>query len=234
MFCGRGGRLIKGAAARWLGRVAVRQSAGAGSPHLAIARGLPSNDSTASSPFCWKGSAGRRSTYLGTAGSRLCDIMNQRAIDTRKICILCCSRVVRPTTNGLPDDVATLKAMVIATQKPGRTRKQSAQCGSRLRAHNPLSTQMKFTIAKLRHERPGQSRYRPVLEQLERSFAEMEKNASQGKAAAWIDTAASVNIKVMTFERRRQGAPAVARVSAARPRRLTLNVSLPSYGGVLL
>jgi len=41
--------------------------------------------------------------------------VNQRAIWARKVCDLCCNCCVPPTPDSLPDDVATLKAMVIAT-----------------------------------------------------------------------------------------------------------------------
>jgi transposase len=53
------------------------------------------------------------------------------------------------------------------------------------RARELLIEQMKLTIAKLRHERFGQSSERgAVLEQLELQLADMEADASEAEAAA--------------------------------------------------
>ena len=65
---------------------------------------------------------------------------------------------------------------------------------------------MKFTIAKLKHERFGQSSERSaVLEQLELQLADMEENASQAEANAQLAAAAAARaqIKVAAFERRK-------------------------------
>jgi transposase len=75
-----------------------------------------------------------------------------------------------------------------------------------VRARELLIERMKFTIKKLRHERFGQSSERhAVLEQLELSLAEMEEDAAQAEAAAQIavKAAATANIKVAAFERRK-------------------------------
>jgi transposase len=69
-----------------------------------------------------------------------------------------------------------------------------------------LIEQMKFTIAKLKHERFGQSSERSaVLEQLELQLADMEENASQAEANAQLAAAAAARaqIKVAAFERRK-------------------------------
>src|SRR5689334_25241200 len=69
---------------------------------------------------------------------------------------------------------------------------------------------MKFTIAKLRHERFGQSSERgAVLEQLELQLADMEADASQAEAAAQLaaEAAATEKIRVPPFERRRPARP---------------------------
>ena len=66
--------------------------------------------------------------------------------------------------------------------------------------------QMKFAIAKLKHERFGQSSERSaVLEQLELRLADMEEDAAQAEAAAQmaVNAAASANIKVQAFDRRK-------------------------------
>ena len=69
-----------------------------------------------------------------------------------------------------------------------------------------LIEQMKFTIAKLRHERFGQSSERgAVLEQLELQLADMEEDASEAEAAAQMAAAAAARekIEVQAFERRK-------------------------------
>src|SRR5262249_50875175 len=69
-----------------------------------------------------------------------------------------------------------------------------------------LIEKMKFTIAKLRHERFGQSAERSaVLEQLELSLADMEEDASQAEAAAQLaaNAAAGAKVTVAAFERRK-------------------------------
>ncbi len=103
------------------------------------------------------------------------------------------------TADSLPDDVATLKAMVIAAQLA----RLNAEAEARARALQ--IEQMKFAIAKLRHERFGQSSERgAILEQLELALAEMEENASQAEAEAQMAAAAaSKKVKVEAFERRR-------------------------------
>jgi transposase len=104
------------------------------------------------------------------------------------------------TADSLPNDIETLKAMVIAAHAA----RLNAEAEARARAL--LIEQMKFTIAKLRHERFGQSSERgAILEQLELALAEMEEDASEAEAAAQMAAAAaaSKNIKVQGFERRR-------------------------------
>lgn len=66
--------------------------------------------------------------------------------------------------DSLPDDVATLKAMVIAAEAAAlqaQARAQNAEAEAR--ARELLIEQMKLTIAKLRHERFGQSSERAVM-----------------------------------------------------------------------
>jgi transposase len=103
-----------------------------------------------------------------------------------------------PTPDSLPNDVETLKAMVIAAHAA----RLNAEAEARARAL--LIEQMKFTIAKLRHERFGQSSERgALLEQLELQLADMEEAASEAEAKAQMAAAASEKIKVQPFERRR-------------------------------
>jgi transposase len=93
--------------------------------------------------------------------------------------------------DSLPDDVATLKAMVLAAEAAAlqaQARAQNAEAEAR--ARELLIEQMKLTIAKLRHERFGQSSERgAVLEQLELQLAEMEEDASEAEAAAQLAAA---------------------------------------------
>ena len=120
---------------------------------------------------------------------------------------MCCNRFVPPPADFLPDDIETLKAMVIAAQAARVEAEAKARnMEAEVRARELLIEQMKFTIKKLRHERFGQSSERhAVLEQLELSLAEMEEDASQAEAAAQlaVNAAAHANIKVAACERRK-------------------------------
>jgi transposase len=114
---------------------------------------------------------------------------------------------VAPTPDSLPDDVATLKAMVIAAQAARlEVEAMARNAEAEVRARELLIEQMKFAIAKLRHERFGQSSERSaVLEQLELRLADMEEDAAQAEAAAQMaaNAAASMNVKVQAFDRRK-------------------------------
>jgi transposase len=120
---------------------------------------------------------------------------------------VCCNRFVPPPADSLPDDIETLKAMVIAAQAARVEAEAKARnMEAEVRARELLIEQMKFTIKKLRHERFGQSSERhAVLEQLELSLAEMEEDASQAEAAAQlaVNAAAHAKIKVAACERRK-------------------------------
>src|SRR6202521_3025232 len=85
---------------------------------------------------------------------------------------------------------------------------RAARTAAEAQAHHRalLIEQMKFTIAKLRHEKFGQSSERgAILEQLELALADMEEDASEAEATEQMAAAAAVskNIKVQGFERRR-------------------------------
>src|SRR5882724_5820757 len=105
------------------------------------------------------------------------------------------------TADSLPDDVAILKAMVIAAE----VKAQNAEAEAKARAL--LIEQMKFTIAKLRHEQYGQSSERSaVLEQLELQLADLEEDASEAEARARMAAAAAAadaKVKVEGFQRKR-------------------------------
>jgi transposase len=113
---------------------------------------------------------------------------------------LCFAHRVPLIADSLPDDIATLKAMVIAAEAARLTAEAEAK------ARALLIEQMKFTIAKLRHEQYGQSSERgTILEQLELRLGELEEDAAQAEARAQIAAAAAVSakVKVAGFERKR-------------------------------
>jgi transposase len=104
-----------------------------------------------------------------------------------------------------------------------------------LRARELLIEQMKLTIAKLRHERFGQSSERSaVLEQLELQLADMEEDAAQAEAKAQLAaTAAASKMTVAAFERRK---PARRPLPDHLPRERVVYPSpsaCPCCGGVL-
>jgi transposase len=111
------------------------------------------------------------------------------------------------TTDSLPDDVGALKALVIATQAElvaAQAKARNLEAEARARAL--LIAQMKFTIAKLKHERFGQSSERgALLDQLELALCDMEEDAAEAETAAKLVAAkaASANVKVQAFERKK-------------------------------
>jgi transposase len=128
---------------------------------------------------------------------------------------------VTRTDAPLPNDIETLKAMLLAERAEAKARAL-------------LIEQMKFTIAKLRHERFGQSSERgALLEQLELQLADMEEDASEAEAQAQVAAAASTKIKVESFERKR---PARRPFPEHLPRERVVHPSpsaCPCCGGVL-
>jgi len=102
------------------------------------------------------------------------------------------------TDDSLPDDVTTLKAMLLSE----RAARMAAEAEAQSRAL--LIEKLKFTIAKLRHERFGQSSERGVvIEQLELQLADLEENAAEAEAAAEIASPPSSTIEIHGFTRRK-------------------------------
>ena len=102
--------------------------------------------------------------------------------------------------DSLPDDVETLKAMVIAAEVKARNAEAEAH------ALALQVEQMKFEIARLRHEKYGQSAERSaLLEQLELKLADLEETASESETTAQIAAAQAARdrIVVQAFERKR-------------------------------
>jgi transposase len=99
--------------------------------------------------------------------------------------------------DSLPNDVETLKAMLVAE----RVARMAAEGEAQHRAL--LIDKLKYTIRKLRHERFGQSSERgTLLDQLELQLADLEEDAAQAEAVAGM-AAASHKIAVLPFERRK-------------------------------
>jgi transposase len=112
-----------------------------------------------------------------------------------------------PSTDSLPNDVATLKAMLIATETARLEAEAKARnAEAELRERELVIEQMKFTIAKLKHEQYGQSSERGVvLEQLELQLADKTEDAAQAEAAAQLAAAAAARQKIIVpaFERKK-------------------------------
>jgi len=101
--------------------------------------------------------------------------------------------------DSLPDDVATLKALLIA-ERASRTAAQAEAHALAL-----LIEKLKFTIAKLRHERFGPSAERSaVLDQLELQLADLQETATESETVAQIAaSAAGETVAVRSFERKK-------------------------------
>jgi transposase len=94
--------------------------------------------------------------------------------------------------DSLPNDVETLKSMLIAE----RAARMAAEGEATYRAL--LIEKLKYTINKLRHEQFGPSSERgALLDQLELQLADLEEDAAQAEAAA------AEKITVPSFERRK-------------------------------
>jgi transposase len=108
---------------------------------------------------------------------------------------------VTPEPDPLPDDIASLKALLLAE----RAARQAAEAEARERAL--LIEKLKYTIAKLRHERYGQSAERgALLEQLELQLADLEEDAAEAEAAAEAvarEATARSGVEVRPFRRRK-------------------------------
>jgi transposase len=109
-----------------------------------------------------------------------------------------------PATDSLPTDLAAAHAMIIAQRDAlmaAEARASAAESEAKFRAL--LIEKLKYTIAKLRHEKFGRSSERStILEQLELSLAELEEDASEAETTAEL-AAVRAKIVVRGFERRR-------------------------------
>jgi transposase len=125
-----------------------------------------------------------------------------------------------------------IAAQIARVEAEAKARNAEAE----VRARELLIEQMKFTIAKLRHERFGQSSERSaVLEQLELSLAHMEEDAAEAEAKAQLSAAAAfaAKVQVKPFERKK---PARRPLPDHLPRERIVYPSpsaCPCCGGVL-
>ena len=136
--------------------------------------------------------------------------------------------------DSLPTDIASAHAMIIAKHEAllaAEARASAAESEAKHRAL--LIEKLKYTIAKLRHERFGQSSERSaILEQLELQLADLQEDASAAETAAQL-AAAEAKIAVRSFERR---APARRPLPAHLPRERVIYPApsaCPCCGGVL-
>ncbi len=98
------------------------------------------------------------------------------------------------TADSLPNDIETLKAMLLCE----RAARLAAEADARARML--LIEKLKLTIRKLRHERFGQSAERgSLLDQLELQLADLQEDAAQAEATA----GAPEMVTVPSFERRK-------------------------------
>jgi transposase len=134
---------------------------------------------------------------------------------------------VTDTADPLPDDSETLKAMLLAERAP----RMNAEAPARTRTLEV--EKLKFLIAKLRHDRYGQSAERgALLEQLELQLADLEEDAGQAAAAAEL-AAASAKVAVRSFTRQK---PARRPLPAHLPRERIVHPApsaCPCCGGAL-
>jgi transposase len=104
---------------------------------------------------------------------------------------------MKNATDSLPQDVATLQALLL-TERAARLAAESEA-----KFHALLIEKLKYTIAKLRHLKFGQSSERSaILEQLELQLSDLQENASEAQAAAELETAKAKTI-VQSFERQK-------------------------------
>src|SRR5580692_6099315 len=106
--------------------------------------------------------------------------------------------------DSLPTDLAAAHAMIRETRAAllaAEARASALESEAKHRAL--LIEQMKFTIAKLRHEQYGQSAERgAILEQLELQLVDVEADAAQARTHAEL-AAANARVAVQSFERRK-------------------------------
>src|SRR5260370_33168904 len=106
--------------------------------------------------------------------------------------------------DSLPTDLAAAHAMILAQREAVLVAEAKAAAAESVAKSRALEIeQLKYQIAKLKHEQYGQSSERgAVLEQLELKLSELEEDASEAEAAAQL-AAERAKVKVKSFERRK-------------------------------
>jgi len=137
-------------------------------------------------------------------------------------------------TDSLPTDLAAAHALIIAQREALVAAEAKVAAVESMAKSRALEIeQLKYQIAKFRHERYGQSSERStVLEQLELKLSELEEDASEAEAAAQL-AAQRAKIPVKSFERRK---PARRPLPAHLPRERIVYPSpscCPCCGGAL-
>jgi len=134
----------------------------------------------------------------------------------------------------LPTNLAAAHALIMAQREAlvaAEARAMAAESEAKLRALQ--IEQLKFTIAKLRHQQFGQSSERSaILEQLELQLSELQEDASEAETAAQ-QAAARAKIEVRGFERSK---PARRALPEHLPRERIIHPSpsaCPCCGGAL-
>src|ERR1700730_7136556 len=137
-------------------------------------------------------------------------------------------------TDSLPTNLAAAHALILAQREALVVAEAKAAAAESVAKSRALEIeQLKYQIAKLRHEQYGQSSERnAVLEQLELKLSELEEDASEAEAAAQL-AAQRAKVGVKSFERRR---PARRPLPADLPRERIVYPSpsaCPCCGGTL-
>jgi len=141
---------------------------------------------------------------------------------------------VTSKSDSLPTDLAAAHALILVQREALAVAEAKAAAAESIAKARALEIeQLKYQIAKLRHEQYGQSSERSaVLEQLELKLSELEADASEAEAAAQL-AAERAKIAVTSFERRR---PARRPLPAHLPRERIVYPSpsaCPCCGGTL-
>jgi transposase len=144
--------------------------------------------------------------------------------------VSCASMPLDPTA--LPDDVAALKAMLIAAEK--RADVLEAEVRNRMSEIENL----KLTIAKLRRDKFGASSERgaKLLDQLELQLAELEESVAQDETAAEIEAPPSPQGPACAGDRERRRKPARRPLPEQLPRERVVHPApstCPCCGGPL-
>jgi transposase len=111
---------------------------------------------------------------------------------------------VTNTPDSLPTDLAAAHALILVQREALVVAEAKAAAAESVAKSRALEIeQLKYQIAKLKHEQYGQSSERgAVLEQLELKLSELEENASEAEAAAQL-AAQRAKVEVKSFERRK-------------------------------